>query len=107
MRKLAPILTVLLLLTVCHAQDEAEVLYKHRCAKCHGPDGAGRTPAGKRTHVPDLRLPRVQKRSDEELFKTIYYGTEHRNYPHVFQAQGITEGEARRLVKYIRGLAAK
>lgn len=107
MRKPVLVLTVLLLLGIGHAQDEAEVLFKHRCAKCHGLDGAGRTAAGKRMQVPDLRSPQVQKRTDEELFKTIYNGAEHHNYPHVFQAQGVTEGEARRVVKYIRSFVAK
>jgi cbb3-type cytochrome c oxidase subunit III len=36
-----------------HAED-GKALFAQKCASCHGPDGKGQTPMGKKLVVPDL-----------------------------------------------------
>lgn len=55
------------------AADNAAV-YKAKCAACHGADGAGQTPMGKKMALRDLRAPEVQKQSNAELTKIITDG---------------------------------
>ena len=50
------------------AQTSAADLYKTKCAACHGADGAGNTPVGKKLGVRDFHSPAVAKESDAELF---------------------------------------
>jgi cytochrome c553 len=49
------------------ASNDGAALYKTKCAMCHGPDGAGKTPVGTKLNVRDLRSPEVQKQSDSDL----------------------------------------
>ena len=53
---------------------DAAGLYKAKCSMCHGPDGAGQTPAGKSMKVQDLRSAEVQKMSDKDLTTVITDG---------------------------------
>jgi mono/diheme cytochrome c family protein len=78
--------------------------YKERCAVCHGDDGAGKTPAQQKMHVPDLRSKQVRAMSDAELYETIAKGTQHKEYQHAFLYTGLTEAEIYDLVKYIRAM---
>jgi cytochrome c553 len=95
----------LALATLAPAQDEAAVLFKARCSKCHAVDGSGKTAAGKKMEIPDLRSPKVQRLSDAELFETIAHGKDHRNYPHVFSDLGLSDQQIRQLVQHTRTLA--
>jgi cytochrome c6 len=56
------------------AQNPAESLYKTKCAMCHGPDGHGDTPTGKKMGVHDFASPEVQKQSDEDLSEVVTKG---------------------------------
>ncbi len=38
--------------------DNAAALYKTKCAACHGADGSGNTPVGKKLKAGDLRSPK-------------------------------------------------
>lgn len=55
------------------AADNAAV-YKAKCASCHGADGSGQTPVGKKMNLRDLRAPEVQKQSNADLTKIITDG---------------------------------
>jgi len=54
-------------------QDTAS-LYKTKCATCHGADGKGGTPVGKKLGLRDFSSPEVQKMSDAELTTIIADG---------------------------------
>jgi len=95
----------LALATFVSAQDEAAVLFKARCSKCHAIDGSGKTAAAKKLEIPDLRSPKVQRLSDAELFETIAHGKHHHNYPHVFYDLGLSDQQVKSLVKHLRSLA--
>ncbi len=50
--------------------EEADALFKAKCAMCHGADAAGKTAMGAKLNIPDLRSPEVQKLALAEV-KTI------------------------------------
>ncbi len=52
---------------VAFAADGAAI-YKSKCATCHGADGKGQTPMGKKMNLRDLGSPDVQKQTDKELY---------------------------------------
>jgi mono/diheme cytochrome c family protein len=68
---LALLLTAALPL-VAAADDAA--LYKAKCAMCHGANGDGQTPMGKKMALRDLRSPDVRKQSDADLTKIVADG---------------------------------
>ena len=85
---------------------QVEELYQARCSSCHGMDGSGSTPAGKKIGAADLRSQQVQKLSDEEMFQTIAYGLKHKQYPHAYVSRGqLTAKQVTDLVAHIRKLA--
>jgi mono/diheme cytochrome c family protein len=51
-----------------------EDTFKAKCAACHGADGSGATPMGKKFKLRDLRSADVQKQSDEDLQTVIAKG---------------------------------
>ncbi len=55
---------------------EARAHFADHCASCHGNDGSGDTPLGRRLYprAPDMRLPATQELTDGELFRTIEDG---------------------------------
>ena len=57
-----------------NAPADGAALFKSKCAMCHGPDGAGKTPMGQRLNIRDLRSAEVQKQSDAELSQVIGQG---------------------------------
>lgn len=89
------------------AQDEAAALYKSKCANCHNNNGDGKTTAGRKMVIPDIRSPEVQNLSDDQLFQTIGNGTQHKQYPHTFLSKGMTTSQVRQLVGHIRTLKTK
>ncbi|HUO85487.1 MAG TPA: cytochrome c [Thermoanaerobaculia bacterium] len=56
------------------AADDAAAVYKTRCAACHGADGSGDTPMGKKLALKSLGSPEVQKQKDDELRTVIAKG---------------------------------
>ena len=56
------------------AAQDGPTLYKTKCAMCHGADGKGETPMGKKLNIRDLGSPEVQKQADAELTTIISKG---------------------------------
>lgn len=101
------ILLMFLLPVGLQAQDEGAALFKANCARCHNGNGDGKTTAGEKMKIPDLRSAEVQKMSDEQLFQTIGNGVQHKQYPHTFLSKGMKEGDIRKIVTHLRTLTAK
>lgn len=106
-RRLLTIASTITLLTLsasaafaADAPGAAEI-YKAKCATCHGPDGAGQTPAGKAMKVRDLRSAEVQKLSDSDLQKAISDG---KGKMPPYKSK-LSVADISSLVAYIRGLA--
>jgi mono/diheme cytochrome c family protein len=80
--------------------DDVAALYKAKCAVCHGADGKGDTPAGKKLGVKDFHSPDVAKMSDAELFEITKKGKD--------KMPGydgkITDNQIKELVQYVRSL---
>lgn len=54
---------------------EAKKLFKQKCAKCHGSDGAGNTQYGQIVGATDLADPEWQKRVDDErILNSVTHG---------------------------------
>jgi mono/diheme cytochrome c family protein len=84
------------------AQDGPS-LYKARCAMCHGADGKGETPIGKKMNIRDLGSPEVQKQTDAELTTIVSKGKA--KMP-AFEGK-LTGEQIAQLVAHIRELGKK
>ena len=85
-----------------NATDGA-ALFKAKCAMCHGPDGAGKTPIGQKLNVRDLGSAEVQKQSDVDLTREIGQG---KGKMPAF-GKSLSEDQIKLLVAYIRALGKK
>ena len=107
MRRVARVVLAISLLgfalTAPAAEAPKATWLRAKCALCHGEDGSGETPEGKKRNVPDLRGQATQKLSDAELTKFIAEG--HSRMPS-FKVQ-LTEEQVRALVYYIRSIVKK
>ena len=82
---------------------DGAALFKAKCAMCHGPDGAGNTPMGKKLSVRDLRSAEVQKQPDADLMHVIAQGKA--KMPAF--GKSLNEDQIKLLVTYIRELGKK
>lgn len=83
-----------------YAQDDSASVYKSKCQICHGPDGKGDTPAGKKIGAKDLHTPEVSKQTDAELFGIVKKGKD--KMP--AYASKLSDDQINDLIKYIRSL---
>jgi cytochrome c551 len=82
------------------AADATADVFKSKCASCHGADGKGDTPAGKKMNVKDLASDDVQKQSDAALTGVIEKGKK----PMPGYEGKVTKEQIDGLVKWIRTL---
>src|SRR5215471_12828001 len=94
------VVAVCALTTCAWAQDDPAALYKSKCQVCHGPDGKGDTPAGKKVGARDFHSPEVAKMSDAELFEITKKGKD--KMPSYDKK--LTDDQIKALIKYIRSL---
>jgi cytochrome c6 len=85
------------------AQGTGEKTYKAKCAGCHGPDGAGATPAGKATKARDLCSDEVKKASEAEWTEIVVKG---KNKMPAYDKK-LSEAEIKDVIAYMRGLCKK
>lgn len=67
-------LVLCLLLTPPAMAEDGAALFKSKCAMCHGIDGSGDTPMGKKLALKPLGSPDVQKLTDDQIGRTIIKG---------------------------------
>lgn len=90
--------------TVSGAPDDAtKTLYNQKCASCHGMDGAGTTPMGKKMNLKDLKSKEVQAMTDAKLIEITAKGKG--KMPGYEKSLGADKVKA--LVGYIREFAKK
>jgi mono/diheme cytochrome c family protein len=82
------------------AAQDAAATYKAKCSACHGADGKGDTPVGKKMGMRDLASPEVQKMSDDELTAIIANG-KNKMPPY---GKSLKPEDIKGLVAYIRTL---
>ncbi len=88
------------------AQD-SPMLYKTKCAACHGQDGAGDTPIAKKQNIKSFKDPSVQKLSDADLQNMIGTGGEKKLATHEFSKKGLTPEQIKGLAAYVKELGKK
>ena len=85
------------------AQSAGETLFKGKCAACHGPDGKGEVPMGKKLGARNLGSAEVQSQSDAQLVEVVTKGKNKMPaYDGKLSKEQITE-----LVAYVRELGKK
>ncbi len=92
-------------LVVCFAEhplraQDAAATYKTKCTMCHGADGKGDTPAGKKMGAHDFASPEVLKMSDAELTQILEKG---KNKMPGYAGK-LKDSEIKDLVAYVRTL---
>ena len=83
--------------------DDAAALYKSKCAMCHGADGKGETPVGKKMGVHDFASPEVHAMQDAELASAIADG---KNKMPAYK-KSLAADQIKDLVAYVRSFAKK
>jgi cytochrome c6 len=86
-----------------NAPNDGAALYKTKCAMCHGPDGAGKTPVGQKLGIRDLRSPEVQQQTDSDLSHVIGEG---KGKMPAF-SKALSEDQIKLVVAYVRQLGKK
>jgi mono/diheme cytochrome c family protein len=95
--------TILALCNTTLVAQDAASLYKTKCSACHGANGKGDTPIGKKMGLRDFTSPEVQKMSDDGLNAIIADGKDKMpSYKKSLKPEQIKD-----LVGYIRSLAKK
>jgi len=82
----------------------ASDLYKTKCQACHGPDGSGSTPMGKKLGANDFHSPEVQKMTEAQLIEVITKGKE--KMP-AYGAGKLTAAQIKELAGYVHELGKK
>ena len=96
------LILAMMLAPLAFAADGAAV-YKAKCASCHGVDGKGQTPMGKKMNLRDLGSPEVQKQTDKELYDWTAVGKgKMPGYK-----DKLTDEEIKALVAHMRAFAKK
>jgi cytochrome c553 len=87
--------------------EEAKVNFEAKCAGCHGKEGKGDTPMGKKMGARDFTDAKVQATlKEEESFKAIKEGLKKDDKVLMRPfAEKLTDAEIKALVAYVRGLA--
>ncbi|HEY1678581.1 MAG TPA: cytochrome c [Candidatus Sulfotelmatobacter sp.] len=80
---------------------DAAATYKAKCALCHGADGKGDTPAGKKMGAQDFASPEIQKASDADLIAATTKG---KNKMPAYGGK-LSDADIKELVGYIRQFA--
>ncbi len=85
-----------------HAADAKEIWEKD-CAKCHGPDGAGKTKMGEKLGVKDYTSAKVQDSvKDAEMTKAIKEGVKDGDKTKMKAFTDLSDDEVKALVAHIR-----
>ena len=94
---------VLAAVPIAFAADAKEV-YDKSCASCHGKDGKGDTPAGKKLKAKDYTDAKVQaEMKDEEMIKAVKEGIKDGDKTKMKGfGDKLTDEEIKQLIAYIR-----
>ena len=85
--------------------EECKVNWEKKCAMCHGQDGKGDTPAGKKLKARDYTDPKVQAAlKDEEMFKAIKEGIKKDSAVKMPAQPKLSDEEIKALIAHVRSL---
>jgi mono/diheme cytochrome c family protein len=83
--------------------NPSEELFKSKCASCHGPNGAAKTPMGTALKIRDLHSDEVQKQTDADFDRIIAKG---KNKMPAFDGK-LKKEQIGQLVGFVRDLGKK
>ncbi len=85
---------------------EAKAIWTKECAKCHGPDGKGKTKMGEKLHIKDYSDPKIQAElKDEKMIKAIKEGVKEGDTTRMKPfGEMLSNDEIKALLAYFRGL---
>jgi cytochrome c553 len=91
------------------AEARVKAVWKEHCAQCHGEDGRGRTPQGRKLKLLDYTDPKVQEKfTDAEMIKITQDGVRQGNRVLMKPYKDVlSEDEIKELVAHIRKFAKK
>ena len=85
-----------------HASD-AKAIFDKDCAKCHGPDGTGKTKMGEKLGIKDYTDAKVQDAiKDDDMIKAIKEGVKDGDKTKMKGFSNLSDDDAKALVAYIR-----
>jgi mono/diheme cytochrome c family protein len=92
------------LMGVCRAAGAPEI-WKEQCVQCHGADGKGQTPMGKKRQIKDFTDAKVQSEmKDEAIVKAIKEGKQAGDGKTLMQpAKNVTDDDIKALLPIVRG----
>jgi cytochrome c553 len=83
---------------------DANETWEKNCAKCHGPDGVGKTKMGEKIGVKDFTDAKYQATfTDEQAIKAIKEGVKDGDKVRMKPLEGATDDDAKALVAKVRG----
>jgi mono/diheme cytochrome c family protein len=107
MKRITTISLALLAAGIMSARGgEAKDIWAKECAKCHGPDGKGKTTMGRKLEIKDYTDPKNQAElKDDKMAKAIKEGVKDGDKIRM-KAFGemLKDAEVKALVAYFRGL---
>ena len=91
--------------TVSGRAADANENWTKMCIKCHGADGKGATPMGKKWNLKDLTDAKVQASfTDEKAFKSIKEGIKDGDKTKMKAAENLSDSDIKALVTHVRSL---
>ncbi|HSR15513.1 MAG TPA: cytochrome c [Gemmatimonadales bacterium] len=102
---LGGLLVALVAMPTSGAAQDAAALYKSKCAKCHGPTGAGDGPAAKtmKLQVKDLNDPKTLEGMDDAKLMELFKKGEGK----MPKFDTLSEADLKALIEYTRAMAKK
>ncbi len=87
------------------AADDATT-WGDNCAKCHGAEGKGNTPIGRKLKISDLSTAAVQDQfTDEQAFSAVKDGYKDKDGKmRMKPVEGLSDDDIKAVVKYVRTL---
>jgi len=95
--------TTLIAATLNVSAADGSAIYTKECAKCHGADGKGETPMGKKLSIKNLAADQA-KLSDAQIEKSIKDGLKEGDKVRMKPIAGLSDADAQAVVKYVRTL---
>jgi cytochrome c6 len=83
--------------------DDAAATWDKTCKKCHGADGTGQTPQGKKLEIKDMTDAKFQASfTDAEATKAIKEGIKDGDKTKMKPVEGLTDDDIKALVAKVR-----
>lgn len=105
MRFKSLLVSVLVFSAATALAEPAADLWSAQCAKCHGPDGAGKTKVGQKLKVKDYSDPKVQAElTDDAMAAAIKNGVTENGKERMKAFSDLSGDDVKALVAYVRSL---